>query len=176
MIKIFFIKKLGNIWIHNHNYQLSYISSNFLSNSKWWSRWLYYFILFFYSQNKLLYHGHCSWFCTLLFSCSLASDSLRPHGLQHISIPCPLPSLGACSNSCPLSQWYHPTIASSVVPFSSCLLSFLSSGSFPMSKLFASGGRSTGASASTSVTSHTKGPGFKTTQKYILWLPWRLRQ
>ena len=62
------------------------------------------------------------------FSRSVVSDSLRPHGLQHIRLPCPSPSPGACSNSCPLSQWYHPTISSTVVPFSSCLQSFPSSG------------------------------------------------
>ena len=66
----------------------------------------------------------------LLFSCSVVSDSLRPHGLQHARLPCPSPSPGACSNSCPLSQWCHPTISSSVIPFSSCLQSFPASGSF----------------------------------------------
>ena len=68
------------------------------------------------------------------FSCSVVSDSLWPHGLQHARLPCPLPSPGACSNSCPLSQWCHPTISSSFVPFSSCLQSFPASGSFPMSQ------------------------------------------
>ena len=67
--------------------------------------------------------------------------------LQHARLPCTSPSPGACSNSCPLSQWCHPTISSSVVPFSSCLQSFPASGSFPMSQLFASGGQSIGASA-----------------------------
>ena len=73
------------------------------------------------------------------------SDSLQPHGLQHSRLPCPSPSLGACSNSCPLSQWYHSTILSSVGPFSFCLQSFPASGSFPMSWHFTSGGRSIGA-------------------------------
>ena len=63
----------------------------------------------------------------LLFSCSVMSDSLWPHGLQHARPPCPSPSPGTCSNSCPLSQWYHPIILSSVVPFSSCLQSFSAS-------------------------------------------------
>ena len=76
------------------------------------------------------------------------SDSLRPYGLQHTRLPCPSPSPRACSNSCALSQWCHPTISSSVFPFSSCLLSFPASGSFPMSQLFVSGGQSIGASAS----------------------------
>ena len=74
------------------------------------------------------------------------ADSLRPHGLQHTRLPCPSPSLRACSNSCPLGQWCRPTISSSVSPFSSCLQSFPVSGSFPMSQLFASGGQSVSAS------------------------------
>ena len=77
------------------------------------------------------------------------SNSLWPHGLQHTRLPCPSPSPRVCSNSCPLSQWYHLTITSSVVPFS-CLQSFPASGSFPTSQLFASGGPSIGASASAS--------------------------
>ena len=75
----------------------------------------------------------------------------RHHGLQHARLPCPSPSPGACSISCPLSQWYNPTISSSVVPFSSCPRSFSASGSFPVSWLLASGSQSTGASASASV-------------------------
>ena len=74
-----------------------------------------------------------------------------PHGLQHARPPCPSPTPRVHSNSCPLSRWWHPTISSSVVPFSSCLHSFPASGSFPMSQLFASGGQSTGVSASASV-------------------------
>ena len=81
----------------------------------------------------------------------LSPDSLRPHGLQQARVPCPSPSPGACSDSCPFRQWCHPTILSSVVPFSSYLQSFPASGSFPMSRLFASGGQSIGASASASV-------------------------
>ena len=81
------------------------------------------------------------------------SDSLRPHGLQHARPPCPSATLRVYSNSCPLSWWCHPTISSSVVPFSSCLQSFSASGSFPVSQFFTSGGRSIGASASTSVLS-----------------------
>ena len=87
----------------------------------------------------------------LLFSCAVVSDSLRPHGLHHTRLPCPSPSPGACSNSCPLSRWCHPTISSSVVPFSSCLQSFPASESFIIGRLFASGGQSIGASASASV-------------------------
>ena len=81
----------------------------------------------------------------LLLSCSVMSNSL---GLQHARLPCPSPSPGACSDSCPLSQWGHPTILSSVVPFSSCLQSFPASGSFLTNWLFTSGGQSIGASAS----------------------------
>ena len=79
------------------------------------------------------------------------SDSLRPHGLQHTRLPCSSPTPGIYPNSCPLSQWRHPTISSSVVPFSSSLQSFAASGSFPVSQFFASGSQSTGVSASASV-------------------------
>ena len=85
------------------------------------------------------------------FSCSVMSDSLRPHGLQHARPPCPSPTPRVYPNSCPSSQWCHPTISSSVVPFSSCPQSFPPSGSFPMSQFFTSGGQSIGVSASTSV-------------------------
>ena len=92
---------------------------------------------------------HCAgWLMYLLFSHSVMSDSVRPHGLQHTSLPCPSPSPRACSNSCPLSQWYHPTVSSSVIPFSSYNQSFPASGSFPMSQLFPSGDHGIGASAS----------------------------
>ena len=79
------------------------------------------------------------------------SDSLRPHESQHTRPPCPSPTPGVHPNACPLSRWCHPTISSSVVPFSSCPQSFPASGSFQMSQLFASGDQSTGVSASTSV-------------------------
>ena len=85
------------------------------------------------------------------FSRSVVSDSLQPHELQHTRPPCPSPTPGVHPNSCPSSQWHHPTISSSVVPFSSCLQSFPISGSFQMSQLFTSGGWSTGVSASASV-------------------------
>ena len=78
-------------------------------------------------------------------------DSFRPHGLQHARAPCPSPTPGVYSNSCPLSGWCHPTISSSVIPFSSCLQSFPASGSFPMSQFFTSGGQSVVVSASASV-------------------------
>ena len=85
------------------------------------------------------------------FSCSVMSDSLQPHEPQHARPPCPSPTPRVHPNPCPLSRWYHPTISSSVVPFSSCPQSFPASGSFPMSQLFASGGQRIGVSASTSV-------------------------
>ena len=85
------------------------------------------------------------------FSRSVVSDSLRPHGLQHTRLPCPSTTPGAYTNSCSSSWWCHPTISSSVIPFSSRLQSFPASGSFQMSQLFASGGQSIGVSASTSV-------------------------
>ena len=84
------------------------------------------------------------------FSCSVMSNSLWPHGLQHARLPYPSPAPGACSNLCPSSQWWN-SISFSVVPFSSCLQSFPASGSFPMSQLFSSSGQSIGASASASV-------------------------
>ena len=85
------------------------------------------------------------------FSHSVMSDSLRPHGLQHPRPPCPIPTPGAHPNSCPLSRCCHPTISSSVVPFSSWPQSFPASGSFQLSQLFASGGQNIGVSESPSV-------------------------
>ena len=90
----------------------------------------------------------------LLCCCKVTKSCLtlcNPHGLQHTRLPCPSTSPGVCSNSCPLSQWCHPIISSSVSPFSSCPQSFPASGSFPMSRLSVSDGWSSGASTSTSV-------------------------
>ena len=95
-------------------------------------------VIFFKKENR---------WSSLQFSHSVTSNSLRPHGLQHPRLPCPSPTLGACSNSCPLNRWCHPTISSSVIPFS-CLQSFPASGSFLMSQILASGGQSIGALAS----------------------------
>ena len=86
-----------------------------------------------------------------MLSCSVVSNSLRPHESQHARLPCPSPTPGVYPNSCPLSQWCHPIISSSVVPFSSCPQYFPASGSFQMSQLSVSGGQSIGVSASTSV-------------------------
>ena len=85
------------------------------------------------------------------FSCSVVSNSLWPHGLQHIRLPCPSPTARAYSNSYPSHWWCHPTILSSVVPFSSHLQSFPASGFFPMSQFFTSGGQSIRVSASASI-------------------------
>ena len=90
-------------------------------------------------------------FSSVQFSHSVVSNSLRPHESQHARPPCPSSTPGVHSNSCPLSRWCHPTISSSVVPFSSCPLSLPTSESFPMSHLFTWGGQSIGVSASASV-------------------------
>ena len=92
-----------------------------------------------------------SFLTSVQFSRPVMSNSLWPHESQHVRPPCPLPTPKVYPNSCPSSQWCHPTISSSVVPSSSCLQSFPASGSFPMSQLFASGGQSIGVSASTLV-------------------------
>ena len=89
------------------------------------------------------YSSVCQYGVSVQFSCSVVCESLWPHGLQHARLPCPSPT-------CPLSRWRHPTISSSVVPFSR-LQSFPASASFPMSQFFVSGGQSTGTSASASV-------------------------
>ena len=106
--------------------------------------------LFHSFYGWVIFHCVCIYIYLLLFSCLVVSDSLWPHGLQHARLPCLSPSSGACSNSCPLSQWCHLTISSSIVPFS-CLQSFPASGSFLMSRLFWLDGQSNGASASASV-------------------------
>ena len=90
-------------------------------------------------------------FSSVQFSSSVMSDSLQPHEPQHTRPPCPSPTPGVHPNPCPLNRWCHPTISSSVVPFSFCPRSFPASGSFQMSQLFTSGGQSIGLSASTSV-------------------------
>ena len=91
------------------------------------------------------------WNISVQFNRSVVSSSLWPHELQHARSPCPSPTPGVHSGSRPSSQWCHPAISSSVVPFCSCLQSSPPSGSFPMSQLFTSGGQSIGASPSASV-------------------------
>ena len=116
---------------------------------------------FCYPKNPLFIPPHFSPLATtdlftvsissVQFSCSVMSDSLRPHGLQHARPPCPSPTPRVYSNSCPLSGWCHPTISSFLVSFSSRLQSFPASGSFPTSPFFKSGHQSIGVSASASV-------------------------
>ena len=101
--------------------------------------------------KPLLFKGQLYLASSVQFSCSVMSDFLWPHGPQHARPPCSSPTPGVYSNPRPLSQWCHPTISSSVIPFSSCLQSFPASESFQVSQLFASGGQSIGVSASTSV-------------------------
>ena len=110
--------------------QRSPVNRRFVGFREWISDEIFLFLLF------------------LMFSPSVMSNSLQSHRLQHPRLPCPSPFPGAFSDSCPLSWWCHPTISSSVFPFSYCLQSFLVSGSFLMSQLFSSGGQSIGASAS----------------------------
>ena len=141
---------------------LHYVGLDYIIGLIFWSSYLR-----IYGQGLLQINKHihsvvcvrvCVCVCVLVaqfssvqFSRSVMSDSLRPHELQHTKPPCPSPTPGVCSNSCPLSRWCHPTISSSVIPFSSCLKSFLASGFFPVSQFFTSGGQSIGVSASASV-------------------------
>ena len=113
-------------------------SYKLLRLSMLWYKWMF--------QSYFKMHNLYS----VQFSCSVMSDSLQPHELQHARPPCPSPTPRVYPNSCPLSRWCHLAI-SSVVPFSFCLQSFPTSGSFQMSQLFASGGQNIGVSASTSV-------------------------
>ena len=111
-------------------------------------------------EKKCDVQKKCVWVCVVIYTiglvsqsvqCSVVSDSLQPHGLQHARPPCPSPTPRVYPKSCPSSRWCHPTISSSVVPFSFYLQSFPTSGSFQMSQLFTSGGQNIGVSASTSV-------------------------
>ena len=102
-------------------------------------------------MDKEVVHMYSGIFSSVQFSCSVISDTLWLHGLQQARPPCPSLTPRVYSNPCPLSRWCHPTISSSVIPFSSRLQSFPASGCFQMSQLFASGGQSIGASSSTSV-------------------------
>jgi len=127
-------------WIPQANVTCSHFSSHRTPHSLPFIIILLVLVLSIISLAFLLY--------AVQFSHSVVSDSLWPHELQHTKPPCPSPSPGVYPNSC---QWCCPTISSSVIPFSSCLQSFPASGSFQISQLFASGGQSIGASASTSV-------------------------
>ena len=125
---------------------LWYNCSAICGSSAWW--------LYGGINGNLLQECLCHRPCdpgSVQFSCSVVSNSLRPHGLQHSSLPCPSPTPRVYSNSCPLSRWCHPTISPSVIPFSSHLQYFPAPGSFPMSQFFTSGGQSMRVSASASV-------------------------
>ena len=111
---------------------------NFYCTAKWYLCFLIYFLIFLKESS-------------VQFSRSVVSNSLRPNEPQHTRPRCPSPTPRVHPNLCPSSQWYHLTISSSVVPFSSCPQSFPASGSFQMTQLFTSGGQSIGVSASTSV-------------------------
>ena len=114
----------------------------------WWEVHSYLFLLILNFQGCL----KIWWLLVQVqFSHLVVSDSLQPHKPQNARPPCPSTTVRVYPNPCPLSRWCHPTISSSVVPFSSCPQSFPASGSFPVSQLFTSGGQSTGVSASTSV-------------------------
>ena len=129
----------------------------------WKNVWWKVFLVQFTSPLVLWFRGNLSFqflmypsveflcISSVQFSLSVVFDSLRPHGLQHTRPLCPSPTSRVYPNSCPLSQWCHPTISSSVIPFSSHLQSFPTLGSFQMSQLFASGDQSIGVSASTSL-------------------------
>ena len=110
-----------------------------------WGSWAFLSLFLDYSLHDLL------WVLKVQFSCSVVSDTLWPHELQHARVTCLSPTPGVNPNSCPLNRWCYPTISSAVVPFSSCPQSFPASGSFQISQHFASGGQSIGVSASTSV-------------------------
>ena len=125
------------------------ILTNFVSTN-----WILCFLFFFHNPNCPLSGQFCP--CRIIyfkditsiqFSCSVVSDSLWPHELQHTRPPCPSPTPGVYPNSCPSSRWCHPPISSSVIPISPCPQSLPASESFPMSQLFAWGGQSTGVSA-----------------------------
>jgi len=114
------------------------------------------FVIFIVFCDLWYFPTACGLFCfkiihSVQFSCSVVSNSLQPHELQHTRPSCPSPTTRVYPNSCLLSQWCHLTISSSVVPFSSCPQSFPTSGSFQMSQLFPSGGQNIGVSASTSI-------------------------
>ena len=135
----------------------------------------WYIHLLVHSFNTYLYKNYMQNFVKLKsvqFSCSVVSNSLTPHELQHSRPPYPSPTPGACSNSCPLSRWCHSTISSSVIPFSSHLQSFPASGSFQMSQFFASGGERIEASASAAVLP-VKGLMLKLKLQYCAHLMWR---
>ena len=131
------MRKEAEVWYHKASGIMSQRRRNIFKREK-------------AKKNWLLFKSSLQ-FSSVQFSHSVVSDSLRTHELQHARPPCPSPTPGVYPNPCPLRQWCHPTISSSVVPFSSCPQSFPASRSFQMNHLFTSGGQSIGVSASTSV-------------------------
>ena len=124
--------------------QTSLLELVFAASHRFWIFMLLFSFVCRHSLISLVIH----WLLQFSSVHSVVSDSLWPHGLQRARLPCTSPSPGACSNSCPLSLWCHPTTSSSAIPFFSCFQSFPASGSFQMSQFFTSGGQSIGASAS----------------------------
>ena len=144
--------------LHTVLYMYKIICFQPLQNIAWCAHITFYLFIFLKMNITLsLVSLHHKWYyskyliSSVQFSRSVMSNSLRPHEPQHARPSCPSPTPRVYPNSCPLSWWCHPTISSSVIPFSSCPQSFPASGSFQMSQLFAWGGQSTGVSASTSV-------------------------
>ena len=135
--------RLTLCWERHGQWHCKITRASYVSAS-WSSAWFYKTVIPVHNPSA----ENCRRFCFLFAQSCL---TLRPHGLQHARPPCPSPTCRACSNSCPLSRWWHPTISSSVVPFFSHLQSFPASGSFAMSQLFATGGLSIRVSASASV-------------------------
>ena len=129
----------GKWAVYTTEAEYSYSSCSFMN----WQQWK--------TKPRVLSIDHQAVFISVEFSRLVMFDSLRPHEPQHARPPCPSPTPGVYPNSCPLSQWCHSTISSSVIPFTSSPQSFPASGSFQMSQLFTSGGQSIGVSASTSV-------------------------
>ena len=129
--------------------RLTALNLIFQTNPWIWTVWLSLWICVFELSHKQ--NNSDRSLAVSQFSRSVVSDSLWSHGLQHARPPCPSPAPGAYSNAWPLSQWCHPTISSSVIPYSRCLQSFPESWSFPVSQFFISGGQSIGISASASV-------------------------
>ena len=150
------LQRVRHDWVTKHTRGLSWVIQSL------WQCWffqsknviflsIYLCHLQFLSSASLNFQSIGVLFPSVQFSHSVMSDYLQPHWLQHARLPCPSPTPRACSNSCPWSQWCHPTISSSIIPFSSYLQYFPASGSFQMSQFFTSNGQSSGVSASASV-------------------------
>ena len=145
-------QRVGHDWAIEHTHRpFSGLGFGLRTYFSWFAHLSDHYSFLWISNRAVLLSCSCIHQSSVQFSCSVVSDSLRPHGLQYTSLPCPSPTPGVYSNSCPSSQWCHPTVSSSVIPFSSHLQSFPASVSFPMNHFFTSGSQSIGASASASV-------------------------